>query len=523
MLAQNKNSPENARINPVINAAELKAALTAHSEWLVSDQTAAFAVQTDETEVSTSGDKVFFGCLTARGWQTWRVVEFQKADEKLFITTARKLLQPSQTLELTARVSIEDLRRDINAARIFEASALAEIARRELSKHAKIKRVSLNQSNRKGKAGTIARILLELPNHKTILVCSSVVEKSPLEKLLSHTILWFSKLQERCKIIEIWIVVEEKSCEDLQKLHALLRDGWKQQIKIYAKSAANKTAAEISQIENQSLLRFIEPLSITELFVEKPKKQARQRSAEISQTAVKIVAIAPDEIDVVRAKHGETLRFNGLPFARIREILGAERIWFGTEGKSKKELTAETLQEFAELTDNLREHRRADALDKRHALYKSWAESWLESVLRRDVSRLDPNLILAPLYAQFRVSHKTGALDLLALRTDGRLVVVELKTSADREQVFQAANYWRQIEQMRRHGQIERAKLFGDLKILDLPPLVYLVAPLMSFHHDFEVLAKTISPAIELWRFDLNEDWRRGINVARRERADAKC
>jgi hypothetical protein len=72
----------------------------------------------------------------------------------------------------------------------------------------------------------------------------------------------------------------------------------------------------------------------------------------------------------------------------------------------------------------------------------------------------------------------------------------------------------------RRCGNLPKIGLFDDLEISDAPALIYLVAPLMSFHHEFEVLAGAVSSEIEIWRFDLNEDWRNGIRVARRERVN---
>ncbi len=62
------------------------------------------------------------------------------------------------------------------------------------------------------------------------------------------------------------------------------------------------------------------------------------------------------------------------------------------------------------------------------------------------------------------------------------------------------------------------ARLFGDTEISDEPPLVYLVAPMLRFHHSFQMIARCITPEIEMYRFDLNEDWRAGVRVARRER-----
>src|SRR4029453_17472194 len=174
--------------------------------------------------------------------------------------------------------------------------------------------------------------------------------------------------------------------------------------------------------------------------------------------------------------------------------------------------------------EDLERHRSATAMDHRHALYRSAAEAWLESLLRKDITRLDPGLIIFPLHAQFRTARggRLGVrpIDMLALRQDGRLVVIELKVSEDREHVLQGVDYWRRVEAHRRRGHIAKAKLFGDVKISDESPLVYLVAPTLRVHPSFQILARTISNDIEIYRFDINEDWRSGVRVMRRLRVN---
>ncbi|HYP52951.1 MAG TPA: hypothetical protein VEQ42_05390, partial [Pyrinomonadaceae bacterium] len=150
--------------------------------------------------------------------------------------------------------------------------------------------------------------------------------------------------------------------------------------------------------------------------------------------------------------------------------------------------------------------------------YRAAPEAWLESLLRRDITRLDPGLRLSPLHAQFRTSGAGRPVDLLALRRDGRLVVVELKTAEDAALPLQGADYWRRVEAQRLRGALTRARLFGDEPVADAPPLLYLVAPLLSFHRDFDRLARSLTPRVEAYRFDLNEDWRTGVRVARRAR-----
>jgi hypothetical protein len=128
---------------------------------------------------------------------------------------------------------------------------------------------------------------------------------------------------------------------------------------------------------------------------------------------------------------------------------------------------------------------------------------------------LDANLILSPIYNQFRASN--NRIDLLALRKDGRLVIIELKTSPDRDVVFQAADYWRKIELQRRKGKLAEANLFDGSEIADKPAIIYLAAPAWSFHRDFGFYARMLSKEIELWRFELHEDWRDKIKVIARK------
>jgi hypothetical protein len=199
----------------------------------------------------------------------------------------------------------------------------------------------------------------------------------------------------------------------------------------------------------------------------------------------------------------------------VRKISGEEKTWFGVEGK-KQILNEKTLAALVELIDEIKVYRRFDSPNKHHVFYRLAPESWLEAVLRKNIRLLDANLVLSPLYHQFRAER--DKIDLLALRKDGRLVIIELKVAPDRAAVFQAADYWRKIELQRRNGNLQKAKIFGDLKISDAPALIYLAAPALSFHRDQTFLARTIAPEIEIYRIDLNKNWRANLKVLRREK-----
>ncbi len=240
----------------------------------------------------------------------------------------------------------------------------------------------------------------------------------------------------------------------------------------------------------------------------------------MSETATRIIALVPEAIDAVHARHGETLRFHGLAFARVRRVVGREHVWFGVGRTPRTLLDADNRAQLDKLLGELCAHRRAGSVDHRHVFYASAPEAWLESILRRDITQLDPGLRLAPLHAQFRTARDraphTRPVDLLALRRDGRLVVIELKVTEDAALPLQGADYWRRISAHHRRGEIVRTRLFGDTAISDDAPLVYLVAPLLRFHRNLPILTRMLAPEIEMYRFDLNEDWRAGVRVARR-------
>jgi len=257
----------------------------------------------------------------------------------------------------------------------------------------------------------------------------------------------------------------------------------------------------------------ISKLEIKHLWREKTKELKLAEYRQTSRAAAEIIKLAPEEIDLLFTKHGETLRFFGLPFARVRKVSNEEKVWFGIESK-RQVLKDANINELKDLIENLKIYRRFDSTNKQHALFHLAPEAWLEAILRQNIKLLDANLILSPVYNQFRAEN--DSIDLLALRKDGRLIVIEIKVAPDREIIFQAADYWRKIELQRKSGNLQKAKIFGDLEIADAPAICYLVAPTLSFHRDFDFLARTVSQEIEIYRFDINKNWRESLKVLSR-------
>lgn len=485
---------------------ELTKLLNSHNEWLIAYQTGkTFSLQTNEIEVERSKNKTLFSFLDEKGYQTWRIVEAEIDGEKITLNLTKNFGKDKTKIELIPRARAEMLGEALELARIEKANKIAQLIVTE-TKNTKLIRVELNKEN-----GRFAQIIIENKLGNQVAVLSDVSESLTPEILLSSSSLWLSKLQRRKKnpIDEIWILSEKRVFGNLRKLHSCLKNSFKNRIKI--KEISRKDA------KGQRAVRIVDSkvLQINDLWKHKPTKLHIDKDFELSEIAKEIIKFAPKEIDYLFTKNGETLRYLGLPFLRVRKIFEHEKVWFGID-KKRWILNENSYEDFYELFENIKKYRRFDSENKQHAFYKDSSEAWLESILRENIKLLDANLILSPIYNQFRMSR--DKIDLLALRKDGRLVIIELKVSPDREMSFQAVDYWRKIELQRRKGILNKARIFGDLEIADRPTIIYLVAPTLSYHQSFNFLAKTISDEINIHRFDLAENWRKNLKVLGRKK-----
>lgn len=484
----------------MVNTDELREIVAGHHEWLlVRELGKIFPLEKHEIEIAEDGEKAHFGFLDDKGFHSWRLNGFGHNDGEITIDVAGAFAKKRETMRLVPRICAAELAAEIELARLTKANEVAGFIGDNFP-GTKLGRVALNTEN-----GRLAQINFDTAEKVPMAAIADVTGTLTVESIFTAAILWLEKLGLRKKkpVNDIWIICEKRQAKNAQKLHALLTECWKNKI----------TIVEIDRKPDPPRLALLPKRKIRELWREKAKKLTLPKHPEPSAISQKIIELSPDKIDVVYSKQGETLRFMGLPIARVRTMLGKGKAWFGI-GRDRQILSDESWIDLTELVDLLEINRSAEAPNKRHDFYRTAPEAWLESILRRNIKLLDANLILSPIYNQFRSSN--DKIDLLALRKDGRLVIIELKTQPDREMIFQAADYWRKIELQRRRGILAAADLFDGREILDKPALIYLAAPAWSFHRDFEFFARTVSSEIYLWRFELHENWRENVKVLAR-------
>ncbi|HET6974852.1 MAG TPA: hypothetical protein VFI24_00900 [Pyrinomonadaceae bacterium] len=487
---------------------QITALFREHAEWLFVSDGVAQSLRREEIELSFVRHKLMFSCWTEAGTGVWRVLSWDWNGQLLELKVSRRMGAEVSLIELIPRTTAKVVTATIRAARELRCERLAQLAA-SLETATTVERLSLSRGTKPGQPGRYAQIVLRRRQAR-IVVTGPVVSSQPsaVDAFLSSALLWFGRKSAE----QLWLIVSPELLKPMIYRVALLRTGLRNILKLFTVD------------EHLTALTAVACPDKEELWKKKLARFPPVAPARSSELTMALVAHAPDAIDVVHARYGETLRYFGLPFARVRSLLGRETVWFGINREHRRLLDQSTLSDWQNLLTDLREHRSPSAIDHRHAFYRAAPEAWLESLLRRDITRLDPGLIIAPLHAQFRTARgaKLGIrpIDLLALRQDGRLVVIELKVSEDREHVLQGADYWRRVEAHRRRDHIAKAKLFGARVISDESPLVYLVAPTLRVHPAFQTLAHCISSDIEIYRFDINEDWRSGVRVMRRKRVN---
>jgi hypothetical protein len=236
--------------------------------------------------------------------------------------------------------------------------------------------------------------------------------------------------------------------------------------------------------------------------------------------------VVPEAETVVTSAAEVSFRLHGLEFARARagsavggfSFRNTEQITFGT-GANETELNSETELQFAELMARLRELRSPYA-QKGNPLWRMSPERWLESLVVRDVSRLDDRLDTGWVYSQvpaFAAADR-GMIDVLTSTRQGRLAVIELKADEDIHLPLQGIDYWARVAWHHERGEFQRYGYFRGHELSPESPLLILVAPALRVHPTTDALLRYLNPLIKVELLGVDERWREGVRVVFRKR-----
>ena len=216
----------------------------------------------------------------------------------------------------------------------------------------------------------------------------------------------------------------------------------------------------------------------------------------------RICAIAPELLQPVPhiAGRAVSIRLRGIEVARVSQ----ERTEYPL---------GEPIEQVVKEVDEARRY------GSRHPLARAHEERWLESNLVGDIRRVLPSIDVRHVYPQVPsfVGEERSIIDLLTITNDGRMVVVEIKASADPDLPFQALDYWIAVERHRKAGDFLRKGYFAGCTLQDEPALLVLVAPLLAYHKTASRLIATLPAEIPLTEIGINQAWKREIKVLRRK------
>ncbi len=249
---------------------------------------------------------------------------------------------------------------------------------------------------------------------------------------------------------------------------------------------------------------------------------ARERFAEPIARIRELMS----EVEVVVLSAGEiSFRCHGLEIARSRlahepgSFRALPEIVFGL-GAEEKILCETNAGFFASLVRSVGEVRHADGPHD-HLLWRLHPERWLESIVVKDVSRLDSRLDPSVLYSQvpaFSAADR-AMIDVLAVTHGGRLAVVELKADEDIHLPLQGLDYWSRVAWHHARGEFHQFGYFAGRELSPEPPLLLLVAPALRVHPATDTLLRYISPEIAWTLVGIDERWRDGVKVVFRKRS----
>ncbi len=243
-------------------------------------------------------------------------------------------------------------------------------------------------------------------------------------------------------------------------------------------------------------------------------------AAEIAR----VRGLAPDCEVAILSPTELAFRLHGLEFARTRiaatpgALRNQHELVFGPP-PSEIPVTDDNAAEFAEFARMLALTRHARG-DHSNPLWRMHPERWLESLVVRDVTRLDARLDPAFVYSQvpaFSASDR-AMIDVLTCTREGRLAVLELKADEDIHLPLQGLDYWARVVWHQQRGEFQRFGYFAGRELSPEPPLLLLVAPSLRVHPQTDTLLRYLCPDIDCELIGVDENWRHELRVVFRKR-----
>ncbi|MCI0487413.1 MAG: hypothetical protein L0229_12540 [Blastocatellia bacterium] len=466
------------------------------------------ASEPDRIEAEVSYNKLIFSCW-GEGWsRSWRVTGCDATPERLRLECTKQMGRTRCTVEL---------RRAPEGAETFRsrsefAAELATLIEANLAGF-RVEHAIAARDDRLHISGTHARLTLKLRGRVIAGIgVSSLESQATIDHTLAAGILWLDALSRKHKSIDRLLIFAPRGRAITIATRMTVVHPPGASISLYEVDEEKKLIEPVAAFDQGDVADHLSRAAVRALW-------ARDKALpiKVSELIGSIARLAPGLVEAHIRGNRVKLSIRGLEFARVST--NRQTIEFGID-ESKKKLNDANRRELEELVSEIVSRRRADSTHRNETVFRARSEAWLESLIRRDVTVLDPALDPRFAYSQvpaYRGEQRTF-IDLLAATRYGRLAVIELKAAEDAEFPFQGLDYWLRVEWHLARGDFQRRGYFRGLRLTDSPPLLYLVAPLFRFHATTKLIASSVSDRVPVYRIGINEDWRAGVRVLLSER-----
>jgi hypothetical protein len=483
--------------------------------YLYQDGLLIAALSKENFDITVEFGKLILIFWSAERARSWRVTAYRIVGKTLIMLAATPFNKETHRLELRAR-DAEIERQDRKSARRDYLARLCNLIEQSLG-GLKIIRRSIGRSDPHGYQAAYARLLLR-DGHGLIAAVgiSAREDYHASAALLGQGINWLMKLRAGYSkdVVHKLMLFAPQGRADLLAERLTLISQSEQQIELFE---VDESAGE---------LRFVRPFDQGDLGLRwlngtHLPNAARWPAlgAPLAGQLAWIRSLAPEMIEMRPNALASCVKveINGLELARAY-CGNRARIEFGVE--EKKILSRNNEIELVALVEAVANYRCSGSLMKQHPYYRMAGEAWLEAILRRDIRALDPELSPGYLYSQVPAIKQSNEkfIDLLAVRSDGQLTIIELKVGEEVELPFQGLDYWLRVEWHRARADFLRQGYFPGIALKDAPARIYLVAPRLRFHKNFVMLARLIDSRAAVFRIAINDNWREGLKVYDRER-----
>jgi hypothetical protein len=459
--------------------------------------------------------------------QSWRVTAYEIDRGELRLRATRGMARETTLLTLRDPAKWREMRGLENLPIAERRRRYAETLSRLITKSfngARVERMTIGSNRSRSGVGRYARLVLKSDGQTVLAIGVGEAESQDgVDGVVAAGLVGlaaFNKNRDgKDQAKRLWFCLPKGRSQTAMERVALL-DGGRlgAQIECFEIDEGGEAMTGLACVTQDELLNW-RPGEVIWPGASTPDEKWRER----------IINLAPDLIETRRDSRSGRERFEikGLEFARLGAGGRAKFGVVGWDSEGEPNLVALTESNFGELEALVREivrHRSADCLDRRHQFYSLRAEAWLESLLRRDIRRLDAAFDERYVYSQIPAwrADERSVIDLLTVNQEGRLAVIEIKAAEDPQLPLQGADYWLRVEQGRLRNEFKKRGLFEGVAIADQSPLLYLIAPRLRFHRTFETVAQCVSPRIEVYRIGVNANWREGVKVHTRERINGE-